>query len=117
MGVLMSVKVGSALDAWGVWFPEDPKQTPWSRFLDEVAEAGYEWIELGPYGYLPTDLPTLRSELKKRQLRVCAATVIGNLEDLSAWPILEKQILGSGELAASLGGKYLVLIDDAYTDL
>ena len=21
-------------------------------FLHEVAEAGYEWIELGPYGYL-----------------------------------------------------------------
>ena len=39
-------------------FPNDPKQPPWRQFLDEVSEAGYEWIELGPYGYLPTDLPT-----------------------------------------------------------
>ncbi|MBI4025041.1 MAG: TIM barrel protein [Verrucomicrobia bacterium] len=54
----MNIKVGSAPDAWGVWFPNHPKQTPWQRFLDEVAEAGYEWIELGPYGYLPTDLYT-----------------------------------------------------------
>ena len=59
----MNIQIGSAPDSWGVWFPSDPKQTPWQRFLDEIAEAGYEWTELGPYGYLPTDLPTLRAEL------------------------------------------------------
>ena len=51
----MNVKVGTGPDSWGVWFASDPKQIPWRRFLDEVVEAGYEWIELGPYGYLPTD--------------------------------------------------------------
>jgi inosose dehydratase len=30
---------------------------------------------------------------------------------------LERQVLGSGRLAAALGAKYLVLIDDPYTDL
>ena len=59
--LIVNVKIGSAPDSWGVWFAEDPKQIPWQRFLDEVAEAGYEWIELGPYGYLPTDLNTLRA--------------------------------------------------------
>ena len=52
----MKLRLGSAPDSWGVWFPSDPKQIPWQRFLDEIAEAGYEWTELGPYGYLPTDL-------------------------------------------------------------
>jgi sugar phosphate isomerase/epimerase len=47
-------RVGSAPDSWGVWFPDDPRQTPWTRFLDEIARAGYEWLELGPYGYLQT---------------------------------------------------------------
>ena len=47
--------IGTAPDSWGVWFPDDLKQTPWERFLDEVAESGYKWIELGPYGYLPTE--------------------------------------------------------------
>lgn len=47
--------IGSAPDSWGVWFPDDSRQTPWQRFLDEVAAAGYTRIELGPYGYLPTD--------------------------------------------------------------
>ena len=66
----MNVKVGSAPDSWGVWFAADPRQTPWERFLDEVAEAGYEWIELGPYGYLPTDLKVLKDELGRRGLKV-----------------------------------------------
>ena len=51
----MNVRLGSAPAAWGVSFASDPKQTPWTRYLDEVAEAGYTWTELGPYGYLPTD--------------------------------------------------------------
>ena len=74
----MKVTVGTAPDSWGVWFPEDPRQMPWQRFLDEVKEAGYEWIELGPYGYLPTDLALLRSEVDKRGLKVSGAFVIGD---------------------------------------
>jgi len=113
----MSVEIGTAPDAWGVWFPDDPKQTPWHRFQDEVAAVGYEWIELGPYGYLPTDLATLRSELARRNLKICACVVEGNLEEASAWPELERQIVGGGELVAALGGHFLVLIDEAYFDL
>jgi inosose dehydratase len=113
----MNVKIGSAPDSWGVWFPSDSKQIPWARFLDEVAQAGYQSIELGPYGYLPTDLAVLRAELSKRHLEVCAATVISNLEQPSAWPGLEKQVLGAGDLVAVLGAKFLVLIDDPYSDL
>ena len=52
---MSTILVGSAPDSWGVWFPDDPDQTPYTRFLDEVAASGYEWIELGPFGYLPTD--------------------------------------------------------------
>jgi inosose dehydratase len=49
------LRIGTAPDSWGVWFPEDPNQVPWQRFLDEAVASGYAWIELGPYGYLPTD--------------------------------------------------------------
>ncbi|CAM5619995.1 Xylose isomerase-like TIM barrel domain-containing protein OS=Streptomyces fumanus OX=67302 GN=GCM10018772_35600 PE=4 SV=1 [Streptomyces fumanus] len=51
------IRVGSAPDSWGVWFPDDPHQVPWERFLDEVAEAGYSWIEMGPYGICPPTPP------------------------------------------------------------
>ncbi|MFN8488533.1 MAG: sugar phosphate isomerase/epimerase [Caldilineaceae bacterium] len=113
----MAIKIGSAPDSWGVWFPSDPQQTPWSRFLDEIATAGYEWTELGPYGYLPTDLPTLRAELNKRGLKVSGTFAMGNLEEPTQWPALERQVLGAGEILAALDAKFLVLIDDSYTDL
>jgi inosose dehydratase len=111
------IRIGTAPDSWGVWFAKDPRQTPWQRFLDEVVEAGYDWIELGPYGYLPTDLPILRDELNKRNLKVSATFAMANLELESAWPTLEQQVMGGGELLAALGAKFLVLIDDTYSDL
>jgi inosose dehydratase len=113
----MNITIGTAPDSWGVWFPSDPKQTPWQRCLDEIALAGYEWTELGPYGYLPTDLPTLRAELDKRRLKVCASVVMAHLEAPSAWPEVERQALGAGKLLAALGAPFLVLIDDTYSDL
>jgi inosose dehydratase len=100
-----------------VWFPSDPKQIPWQRFLDEIAEAGYQWTELGPYGYLPTDPATLRAELDRRGLKVSAAVAMSHLEDPAAWPDLERQVLGGGGLTTALGGRFLVLIDDVYSNL
>ncbi|HKI18950.1 MAG TPA: sugar phosphate isomerase/epimerase [Isosphaeraceae bacterium] len=113
----MNIKLGSAPDSWGVWFASDPRQIPWQRFLDEIALAGYEWTELGPYGYLPTDLSLLRGELERRGLSVSAAVAISHLEDPAAWFDLERQVLGGGGLVAGLGGRFLVLIDDTYSDL
>jgi len=113
----MDIKIGSAPDSWGVWFPSDERQTPWSRFLDELVEAGYEWTELGPYGYLPADLPTLQRELNRRNLNVSGTFAMANLEDPSAWPELQRQVLGAGELLSGLDARFLVLIDDTYTNL
>lgn len=70
--------LGSCPDSWGVWYADDPLQTPWRRFLDELAGVGYEWLELGPYGYLPTDPAQLRDELDARGLRVAGGTVAGH---------------------------------------
>ena len=112
----MDIKVGTAPDSWGVWWPDDLKQIPWQRFLDEVVEAEYEWIELGPYGYLPTDLRVLRTELEKRHLKVSGTFAMGKLEDPKAWPELERQVLGAGKLLGALDARFLVLIDDTYSD-
>lgn len=70
--------LGSCPDSWGVWFAQDPLQTPWSRFLDEISEVGYQWIELGPYGYLPTDAHQLGDELARRKLKVAGGTMHGH---------------------------------------
>jgi inosose dehydratase len=71
------LQLGSCPDSWGVWFADDPRQTPWQRFLDELAAAGYRWLELGPYGYLPTDPARLTDELAQRGLTCAGGTVAG----------------------------------------
>lgn len=43
-----------------------------------MAEAGYAWTELGPYGYLPTAEATLRGELKQRGLKLCGGAIGGD---------------------------------------
>ncbi len=113
----MSVDVGTAPDSWGVWFAQDPKQIPWQRYLDEAVEAGYRWTELGPVGYMPTDPALLRGEFAKRGLGVTAACIVARLDDPAARPEIEKQLHQAGPLLNVLGGKFMVLIDDTYTDL
>lgn len=114
----MDIKVGICPDSWGVWFPSDPKQTPWERCLDEMAASGYHWIELGPYGYLPVDPAVLAPALKQRDLiPVGQAIDEFALEDPSGWREMEKTISASGELLAALGAEYFILIDAPYSNL
>ncbi len=113
----MPLRIGTAPDSWGVWFPADPKQTPWRRFLDEVVEAGYRAIELGPYGYLPTDPQVLRAELEARELQLTAAFVMRNLQVPDVWASIREELARICELLADFGARHLVLIDDLYTDI
>jgi inosose dehydratase len=113
----MGVILGSAPDSWGVWFADDRKQTPWHRFLDEVAAAGYRWIELGPYGYLPTELEVLTHELDSRELRVTGTFTMFHFEEAVAWQARRDEVERTCDLLVALQAKYLILIDDVYTDL
>ena len=111
------MRLGTAPDSWGVWFADDPRQTPWTRYLDECAAAGYGWTELGPFGYLPRDPAVVKRELERRGLKACGTALMVHLEDEDAWPETERQLIGAGELLAGLDAKYLVLIDDTYSNL
>ena len=64
---LSRIHLGSAPDSWGVWMADDARQTPWNRLLTEIAAAGCVWMELGPYGYLPTDRARLVAETYRRR--------------------------------------------------
>ena len=113
---MSSILVGSAPDSWGVWFPDDPNQTPYSRFLDEVAASGYQWIELGPYGYLPTDPKQLSDELAARNLKLSAGTVFEHLHQDGSWDAVWKQIEDVAKLTAAVGGKHVVVIPEMWRD-
>jgi inosose dehydratase len=106
------LSLGTCPDSWGVWFADDPLQTPWNRFLDEVAEVGYEWLELGPYGYLPADPARLADELARRGLRVAGGTMHGHsgLHRAGDWPDIRQATAKVAELTARVGGRHLVFV-------
>ena len=108
--------LGSAPDSWGVWFPEDEQQVPYTRFLDELARAGYEWLELGPYGYLPTDPQRLRAELDARGLKVSGGTAFGALHRPGAWDEMLAHVRRVAALTAAAGAHHLVFIPPMYRD-
>jgi inosose dehydratase len=113
----MKIEIGTGPDNWGVWFPDDPKQTPWQRYLDEVVEAGYGITELGPYGYMPTDVDTLRGELERRNLRLEAGFTFKDLSNPDLWDEMVAETTGACELASKFGAKFHMLIEVPYTDL
>jgi inosose dehydratase len=114
----MHLTIGSAPDSWGVWFASDERQTPWHRFLDEIAEVGYQWMELGPFGYLPADSGVLKQELDKRGLKVTGSFVEGDLSNPdTGWDRIERQLRGWGPILNGFDAKFLVLIEDCYTNL
>jgi inosose dehydratase len=110
------VNVGSAPDSWGVWFANDEQQTPWERFLDEVAAAGYTRIELGPYGYLPSDPSRLKEELDQRGLEVTAGTIFEHLHRPDSWESTWRDVSAVAELTAAMGAKHLVVIPSMWRD-
>ncbi|HST67036.1 MAG TPA: TIM barrel protein [Mycobacteriales bacterium] len=106
------LRLGSCPDSWGVWFADDPRQPPWQRFLDELAAVGYEWLELGPYGYLPTDPARLADELAARGLQVAGGSMHGEsgLHRAADWPAIVAKTRAVAALTAAVGGRHVVFV-------
>ncbi len=59
---------------------------PRATVLKEAAQAGYRSIELGPWGYLPTDPASLRAALEQHQLSLVAGTIFDDLVSEAHFP-------------------------------
>ena len=112
------LRLGTAPDSWGIWFPDDPKQPHWSTFLDEVAECGFRTIELGPFGYLPTHPEHLKDELGKRGLSLTGGTVgTATHRGDEAYEQSRRDAFAVCELLATMDVHHLVVLPEMYTDL
>lgn len=118
----MAVHIASAPCCWGVDDPKNPHLPPWRRVLSEASQAGYKGIELGPYGYIPHDVETVKQELDKNNLSIIAGTIFDNLVDPDNLQNLKKQVDDICRLVTALpqprqehgqhyATPYLVIID------
>lgn len=75
----MTITITTAPCCWGVDDVRNPDLPPWRRVLEEAATAGYEGLELGPYGYVPLDLDLVSAALRDRGLFIVAGTIFDDL--------------------------------------
>lgn len=113
----MPIRVGNAPVSWGIYeFEELEQKYPFTQVLDEIKDTGYNGLELGPWGYLPTEPNVLRPELNKRGLQLLSSYVPVQLKDAAAHNAGREHALKVGRLLAALGANYIVLADDNGTD-
>ncbi|NUR06835.1 MAG: TIM barrel protein [Nocardioidaceae bacterium] len=117
MSDLTQLRLGTAPDSWGVWFPSDPHQVTWDAYLDEIAAVGYVYTELGPQGFMPQDPSHLQDELDRRGLTVCGGTVFAGLhKGKEALDKAIREFSQEARLLSAVGAEYLVHLPEQYTD-
>jgi inosose dehydratase len=107
----MNLRIANAPVSWGVDYAGDPDNPAWGRVLDGIAAAGYEWIELGPLDYLPTEPEELRAALEARRLRAVATFLFQPLHDAAEHGRIATLADRTCALLASCGATHLVVID------
>jgi len=110
----MNIKIGTAPVSWGVLMKDTPNVPPYGQVLDEIKAAAYTGTELGPYGYLPFDLPKLRDELASRGLTLLSAFTLVNLLDPQALPEVYQEALTTAKVLSALGCQQIVLSDSLF---
>jgi inosose dehydratase len=106
----MGIRLGNAPTSWGVEKELDTNRPGWPTFLDEVRECGYQGVELGPYGYLPTEADVLTSALSLRGLELTAGYVMGPLHTPDGANELLAEAKEVVRLLAAAGATHLVII-------
>ncbi len=107
----MNIQIATAPVSWGVLMKDTPNVPPYGQVLDEIVAAGYTGTELGPYGYLPFDLPSLHAELDGRGLTLLSAFTLVNLLDPQARPDVYQEALTTAQVLSAMGCQQIVLSD------
>lgn len=109
----MTIHIANAPVSWGIFeFEGAAQKYTYQQVMDQIVSTGYTGMELGPWGFLPTDPDVLRSELQSRGLSLLSAFVPCNFADAAALDAAEEHALKVGRFLASLNAVCVVLADD-----
>lgn len=109
----MTIKLANAPVSWGIYeFEGSGAKFTYQQCLSEIVEAGYDGIELGPWGYLPTDPDVLNRVLDEYKLKLLSSFVPVGLVDQSTHEKGKEHALKVGKLLAACGAQFVVLADE-----
>lgn len=109
----MPIHIANAPVSWGIYeFEGTAQKYSYERVLDEIKATGYDGLEYGPWGFLPTDAAALKAELQARSLSLLSSFVPVKLIDPSTHDEALEHAIKVGRLLAACGAKHLVLADD-----
>ena len=66
----MSIKLANSPCSWGVAYADSASNPHWKKVTKEIIEAGYNYSELGPYGYMPTNVEEIQSHIDSINLKI-----------------------------------------------
>lgn len=100
--------------SWGVWYADGtPSKTPYPTCLDQAARAGYQALELGPDGYLPTDEGKLKEELTAHSLYACAGTACYRFDREPDFSAFRSKIDRMCKRLRTFDASYIVAMDES----
>jgi len=106
------IQFASAPISWGVQdFRDAAWDQPWEQVLNEIAAAGYQGTELGPYGFYPVDPARLEPALQTRKLAMLSAFVPVALSEPAMAGQAIDHVRKVGKVLAALKAPVLVLSD------
>lgn len=109
----MTIQIANAPVSWGIYeFEGSDAKFSYSQCLQEIVDSGYDGIELGPWGYLPTDPKELQAVLDKFNLKLLSSFVPVALVDESTHEAGKDHALKVGKLLAACDAEVIVLADD-----
>jgi inosose dehydratase len=104
------MKAASAPVSWGITEIEGLQaDLGYGQVMDEIATAGYEGTELGPWGFYPTAPDDLRGALDKRGLALVGAFVDVPIHDPAQFAVGRQAVRQVVPLLAALGAPTLIL--------
>src|SRR5688500_1261698 len=107
---MTSITLAGGPVSWGVDFADRPGNPPYETVLRGIRDAGLQWLELGPVGYLPAG-DRAQAALHAHGLRAVGTFVFAAFHS----PTAGRDVLAAVDAAAAAitatGGSRLVLID------
>ncbi len=105
------MKIACAPCCWGIENEQNDNYAPWQRVIEDTKYAGFNGIELGPYGFFPTADGVLKNELKNAGISLVGGTVYRGLSIKDNAEIIDYTHKVC-TLLKDLDARYVVIIDE-----